>query len=129
MHATIGFTISVFIAIIIMAVVFKVEVVATGLGKVVPTSRVQLVQPEFGGQVTAIHVRNGDTVSAGDILIELNQTDAVAELETLTAEMDRLRIEGARLGRMLDALGSEDDDPQTMTFAAPAGLETHPYFH
>lgn len=129
LHSTIGFTISVFIAIIVMAIVFKVEVVATGLGKVVPISRVQLVQPEFGGQVMSIHVRNGDTVASGDVLIELNQTDAIAELETLTAEMDRLRIEGARLGRMLDALGSEDNDLVTMTFNPPAGLESHPYFH
>jgi hemolysin D len=128
LHATIFFTIAVFTAIITMAIVFKVEVVATGLGKVVPTSRVQVIQPEFNGQITAIHVRNGDQVLAGDLLIELNQTDAVAELETVQSETDRLRIEEARLGRMLELVDMPAPNPEGLTFSAPDLLEAHPYY-
>ncbi|MCY4179143.1 MAG: biotin/lipoyl-binding protein, partial [Litoreibacter sp.] len=90
LHATIWFTMAVFVAILVMSFIFKVEVVATGEGRVVPVSRVQLVQTEFAGQITAIHVRNGDAVERGDILLELNQTDAQADLGTITAEADRL---------------------------------------
>jgi hemolysin D len=97
LHATIWFTISVFAAIVVMACVFKVEVVARGQGKVVPVSRVQVVQPEFDGKITAIHVRNGSEVRQGEVLIELDTTDAEAELNTITAEMTRLRIERARI--------------------------------
>lgn len=128
LHATIFFTIAVFTAIVIMAIIFKVEVVATGLGKVVPTSRVQVVQPEFGGQITAIHVRNGDQVRTGDLLIELNQTDAVAELRTVQSEADRLKIEQARLGRMLELVDRHAPKPEELTFSAPDSLEAHPYY-
>lgn len=128
LHATIFFTIAVFTAIVIMAIVFKVEVVATGLGKVVPTSRVQVVQSEFGGQITAIHVRNGDQVHAGDLLIELNQTDALAELKTVQSEADRLKIERARLGRMLELVEMHAPNPEELTFSAPDLLGSHPYY-
>jgi len=72
LHASIWFTIFVFVAIIVMACIFKVEVVARGQGKVVPVSRVQVVQPEFDGKITAILVRNGSEVRQGEVLIELD---------------------------------------------------------
>ncbi len=97
LHATIFFTISVFVAIIAMAILFRVEIVAKGLGKVTPVDRVQVVQPEFGGQIIAINVRDGDEVVKGELLIELDQTVAQAEVNTLTAEHDRLEIERYRI--------------------------------
>ena len=45
-HVTILFTIAVFVAVIVLSFVFRVEVVARGEGRVVPISRVQVVQPE-----------------------------------------------------------------------------------
>ncbi|XAT58969.1 biotin/lipoyl-binding protein [Rhodobacteraceae bacterium IMCC1335] len=74
LHLTIWFTITVFVTLIALSCVFKVEVVARGQGRVVPISRVQVVQPEFDGKVTAIHVRNGDEVIKGDVLVELDTT-------------------------------------------------------
>lgn len=104
LHASIWFTIFVFVAIVVMACVFKVEVVARGQGKVVPVSRVQVVQPEFDGKITAIHVRNGSDVRQGDVLIELDTTDAEAELNTITAEMARLQIERARITALVSGI-------------------------
>jgi len=115
LHATICFTISVFVAIVVMACVFKVEVVARGHGKVVPISRVQVVQPEFDGKITAIHVRNGSEVRQGEVIIELDTTDAEAELNTITAEMARLRIERARITALVS--GIDGIDIQTEAFA------------
>ncbi|MBF2758853.1 MAG: HlyD family type I secretion periplasmic adaptor subunit [Ectothiorhodospiraceae bacterium AqS1] len=112
LHATIGITILIFVAAIVMACIFKVEVVARGQGKIVPVSRVQVVQVEFGGNITAIHVRNGSVVSKGDLLIELDSTDAEADLNLITSEMTRLRIERARLAD-LSLLESEDDTSQS----------------
>lgn len=116
LHVTIWFTISVFVAIVIMACTFKVEVVARGQGKVVPISRVQIVQPEFDGKITAIHVRNGSKVRQGEILIELDTTDAEAELNTITAEMTRLQIERARITALVS--GIDGSDIQADTFSA-----------
>jgi hemolysin D len=116
LHASIWFTIFVFVAIVVMACIFKVEVVAQGQGKVVPVSRVQVVQPEFDGKITAIHVRNGSEVRQGEVLIELDTTDAEAELNTITAEMTRLRIERARIAALVS--GIDGSDIQSETFAA-----------
>lgn len=116
LHASIWFTIFVCVAIVVMACIFKVEVVARGQGKVVPVSRVQVVQPEFDGKITAIHVRNGSEVRQGDVLIELDTTDAEAELNTITAEMTRLQIERARITALVS--GIDGSDIQSETFAA-----------
>jgi len=116
LHASIWFTIFLFAAIVVMACIFKVEVVARGQGKVVPVSRVQVVQPEFDGKITAIHVRNGSEVHRGEVLIELDTTDAEAELNTITAETTRLRIERARITALVSAI--DGSDIQSEAFAA-----------
>jgi len=132
LHATIWFTMAVFVAILVMAFVFKVEVVAQGQGRIVPMSRVQVVQPEFAGRITAIHVRNGDAVAQGDVLLELDPTEALTELGTIRAESDRLQIELARVGAMVSALVGDVADPGFETLAlsgfnVPASLADHPF--
>jgi hemolysin D len=104
LHATILFTIFVFLAILVMSFVFKVEVVARGKGRVVPLSRVQIVQSEFPGRVASINVRNGSAVNKGDVLIELDVTEAASQLSTIAAERDRLLIETVRIDAMAYAL-------------------------
>ncbi|MCC5900671.1 MAG: HlyD family type I secretion periplasmic adaptor subunit [Halomonas sp.] len=113
LHGTIFFTVSVFAIILFMSFVLKIEVVAKGQGRVLPISRVQVVQPEFSGRITAIHIKNGDSVEKGSVLIEFDPTEALAELGTIRAEQDRLRIEMARIDAMVGAL---DMDPATPGF-------------
>ncbi len=132
LHATIWFTVAVFVAILVMSFVFKVEVVATGQGRVVPVGRVQVVQPEFAGKITAIHARNGMAVRQGDVLVELDPTDALAELGTLRAEADRLQIEQARLSAMVRALDLDPEEAGFVEkalgrFTVPDALLEHPY--
>ncbi|MCY1708418.1 biotin/lipoyl-binding protein [Pannonibacter sp. SL95] len=117
LHVTILFTICVFFAILLMSFIFKVEVVARGQGRVVPITRVQVIQPEFSGRIAAIHVQNGMTVGKGDILIELDRTDATAELGKVQAEQVRLTIEKARIDAMFAALALV---PQSEDFLATA---------
>src|SRR5216684_5917044 len=49
----------------------SVDIVATASGKIVPTGGTKIVQPFETGVVRAIRVRDGQTVRAGDVLIEL----------------------------------------------------------
>ncbi|MBF2761610.1 MAG: HlyD family type I secretion periplasmic adaptor subunit [Ectothiorhodospiraceae bacterium AqS1] len=135
-HATILIIASIFVVVITMACVFKVEVVAKGQGKIVPVSRVQIVQPEFDGKVIAIHVRNGSKVRKGDVLIELDATDADAKLNTIKSEITRLQIERARL-EDLSLVGIEDDAIEKLESGFSAltlavfneGLDTKHYFY
>lgn len=108
LHASIIFTISVFIAIILMSYLFKVEIVAKGIGKVVPLGRVQVVQPEFGGQIRAIHIRDGIRVTEGEVVIELDPTNSQATLNTLEAEKERLNIERLRIELIISVLPHPD---------------------
>ncbi|WP_322895743.1 MULTISPECIES: HlyD family type I secretion periplasmic adaptor subunit [unclassified Yoonia] len=132
LHASILFTITVFVAIVVMSFVFKVEVVARGEGRVVPVGRVQVVQSEFLGRIAAIHIKNGMSVDRGDIMIELDPTEAISALGTISAEQDRLRIEMARVTAMVQTLShdpSQQDysDVASEQFQVPSALSTHPF--
>ncbi|WP_428539570.1 biotin/lipoyl-binding protein [Profundibacter sp.] len=107
LHATILFTIAVFSVVLVMSFIFRIEVVARGQGRVVPVDRVQVVQPEYSGRIVAIHVRNGSRVEKGDVLVELDPTDAMVELQTITEERDRLIIENARIEALLTLLAGD----------------------
>ncbi|MCK7490615.1 MAG: biotin/lipoyl-binding protein [Comamonadaceae bacterium] len=73
----------------------EVDIVATAQGKVVPSGRVKVVQPMESGVVRAIRVREGQAVAAGDILIELDPTEAEADEARLAAELAAASPSGA----------------------------------
>ena len=47
---------------------FKLEEVSTGTGKVVPSSKEQIIQSLEGGILTKLNVREGEVVQQGQIL-------------------------------------------------------------
>ncbi|KHN65703.1 hypothetical protein DH17_17915 [Acinetobacter oleivorans] len=55
----------------IWAWVFKLEEVSTGTGKVVPSSKEQVIQSLEGGILTKLNVQEGDIVQKGEILAQL----------------------------------------------------------
>jgi len=65
------------------------DVVAVAEGKVIPIGQVKLVQPLEPGTVRALHVDEGDHVTAGQVLIEIDPTEQKANLEQ--ARYDRLQ--------------------------------------
>lgn len=99
-HFTVIFSICVFISILVMSYLFEIEIVAQGVGKVVPTGQVQVVQPEFGGQIEEIRVRDGIAVEKGDVLLSLDPTNAQAEVNTLKDEIARLEVELLRINTL-----------------------------
>lgn len=79
------------------------EEVTTGLGRIVPSSQMQLVQPFEAGIVTEIHVAEGDIIEAGEVLLRLDETEArstLGELEqrhlVLLARHSRLQAEAVQ---------------------------------
>src|SRR5215471_21235422 len=57
----------------------KVDIVTTATGRIVPSGRTKVIQPFEVGVVRAIHVRDGQTVTTGEVLIELDPTMNDAE--------------------------------------------------
>jgi hemolysin D len=74
-----------------------VDIVATAPGKIIPTGRTKVIQPFETGVVRAIHVRDGQSVNAGDLLIELDATISGAELGHLKSDLVSADLEVARL--------------------------------
>jgi hemolysin D len=96
-----------------------VDIVATAPGKIVPSGRSKVIQPVEIGVVRAIHVHDGETVKAGDLLIELDPTINDADLLHQRADLVATQLEVARLRAIL----SEDGDPLAH-FAPPAGASS-----
>jgi len=104
----------------------SVDIVASATGKIVPGGRTKLIQPFETGVVRAIHVRDGQTVKAGDVLIELDPTMTEADNERqksdlLAAELDVARL---RAGLAEDPLAAFRP-PQS---ASAAEIEMHRQF-
>jgi hemolysin D len=84
-------------AFVLWAVWAQFDVVATAAGKVVPSGRVKIVQPLEPGIVKAIHVRDGQAVKQGEVLIELDPTTTQADRTRLTHEVMEAKIDLQRL--------------------------------
>lgn len=75
----------------------EVVQVAQAPGEIVPAGSVQLVQHLEGGIVKSIRVHEGDIVEAGQALVELDRTAALAELDQMRAREAALRLHAERL--------------------------------
>ena len=107
--------IGMFILALIWTFVGHIDIVATATGKIVPSGRVKLIQPFETGVVRAIHIRDGQTVKAGDVLIELDPTITGAEAEHIKTDLTAAQLDIARLRAAL----SDSNDPES-EFHPPA---------
>jgi hemolysin D len=105
-----------FFLALIWATFGHVDVVASASGKIVPSGRVKLIQPFETGVVHAIDVHDGQSVKAGDVLIELDPTMTAGDEEHIRSDLTAARLDIARLRAAL----SDSDDPQAV-FQPPAG--------
>src|SRR5690625_3932436 len=81
----------------IWASVFELDEVTTGPGKVIPTSREQVIQAQEGGIVAELHVREGDLVEAGQVPASLDPTRWEATVEESASRMRAALASSARL--------------------------------
>ena len=94
------------LVLLVWAWLFKLEEVSTGTGKVVPSSKEQIIQSLEGGILTKLNVREGEVVQQGQVLAQLDPTrfaSNVGESESLllaskaTAARLRAEVNGASL--------------------------------
>ncbi|HQS98764.1 MAG: hemolysin secretion protein D [Hydrogenophilales bacterium 16-64-46] len=89
---------------LVWAIFGRIDVVATAVGKIIPNDRTKVIQPMETAVVKAIHVRDGQTVKLGQVLIELDATSAAADSERLRNEALTARLEALRAQALLTAL-------------------------
>ena len=92
---------------LIWATIGRVDIISTATGKIVPDGRTKVIQPFETAVVRAIHVKDGQRVKAGDVLIELDPTMSQAESGHLQSDLLATEIEIARLRAALTG----GDDP------------------
>lgn len=113
-----------FVAIfVIWASVVKLDRTVHGAGRVVPSSRLQVLSNLEGGIVSEILVRAGDVVRRGQPLVRLDRTQAGAELGSSQATVGALAAKIARL--QAEIAGREPVYPAASTpeIAEQIGIE------
>ncbi|WP_447977248.1 HlyD family type I secretion periplasmic adaptor subunit [Candidatus Nitrospira bockiana] len=93
--------IAVFVSAVLWSVVSRLDMVAVAQGKIIPSGYSKVIQPLEGGVIAAIHVRDGQPVKRGDLLIELDTTVTGAEQDRLVNERNAARVEALRLRALL----------------------------
>ena len=86
-----------FVIFIVWAAVAWVDEIVRADGEVVSSSRSQIVQNLEGGILAELHVHQGETVAAGQVLARLQDTKFRAAKDDLQDQIDALEIRRHRL--------------------------------
>ncbi|MBV8924890.1 MAG: HlyD family type I secretion periplasmic adaptor subunit [Bradyrhizobium sp.] len=86
-------------------------------GNLVVQSNVKTIQHPTGGVVAEIKVQNGSRVSAGDLLVRLDATQAQASLQMVSKQLDEVRAKIARLTAERDNLPQLGIPPELVSRA------------
>ena len=103
------YSIAFFVAFILWASIAKVDEVTKGQGKVIPSSKVQLIQSADAATIAELFVRAGQPVKRGQLLARLDNPEnrsIQVETEALEARAQRLGTEG--LGTSSGGLQGEE---------------------
>ena len=99
---TLAWVIVIFFSIALTWATFgEMDIIATAQGRIIPSSRVKVVQPLEAGIVRAIYVSDGQSVRGGDILMQLDPTGAQADQDRLANEILSLKRDEARLTALI----------------------------
>ena len=85
------------ITLVIWAYYGRIDQVTRAPAQLIAQGRTQLVQSSDGGVLTQLHVKEGDTVKAGQLLATLQKERAAAAVSDSSAKVAALRITLARL--------------------------------
>ncbi|MBK8071102.1 MAG: HlyD family type I secretion periplasmic adaptor subunit [Ramlibacter sp.] len=98
----------------------QVDIVAVASGRVVVSERTKLVQPLERSVVKRVLVRDGQTVQAGQPLVELDPTSATADKASMDEQRRAAESEWQRSHALLDLLSNQE-----RVSKAASGLEAN----
>jgi hemolysin D len=96
-RALVYILISLFCIALIWACLGHVDIIASAKGKIIPSGRTKVIQPFETGVVRAIYVHDGQSVKAGETLIELDPTFNEAESKHSASDLMAAELDVARL--------------------------------
>ena len=101
------FIMAIFVVALTWACLGQLDIVASAPGRTVATSRTKTVQPMETATVRRIAVRDGDTVHAGQVLIELDDTQAEADRRKATEALAAAERESQRYTLLAAAIDTD----------------------
>lgn len=110
-----------FVFAVVWAILGTLDIVVVAQGQTVPTGKVKTLQTFETGVVRAVHVKDGQYVEKGDLLIEMDPTETVANVDTLQAQWIQASVE-AELG---DALLQDSDTGLNLPTDTPELIKTN----
>lgn len=90
-------TLLVLLVFLVWASFAKIDQVSRAEGEVIASSTTQIVQSEENGSIAVMHVKEGDVVKRGELLVELDSTEARAGFLEAQGQKVALEITLARL--------------------------------
>jgi len=96
------------VLVLLISLFGQLDIVAVTKGKLIPNERVKVIQPAITGVVRSILVQDGQRVSAGQLLMELDPTQAAADTDkarsakieaALSAERSRTLLQAQSAGK------------------------------
>jgi len=82
----------------------KLDIVAVAPGQLIPNANVKVIQPAVTGVVRRILVQNGERVSEGQLLVDLDPTQAAADVDKAKTSKIDAQLTIARAEALLVAL-------------------------
>ncbi|RLA17719.1 MAG: HlyD family type I secretion periplasmic adaptor subunit [Gammaproteobacteria bacterium] len=105
----------------------EIDIIVASQGRIIASGHTKIIQPLEIGIVKKIYVEEGQMVSEGDRLVELESDKAMADKQRIEDELITLAQEIIRLQRLVDWVDSVvDDEPlssEEKTMAALSNLQ------
>ena len=94
----------------------RLDIIAVADGKLIPQTYLKIVQPAEAGVVQEILVKEGDSVSAGQVLVRMDTKLAEADSKTIEAEYQHRAIQLRRIEAELSdqPLQRQKSDPTSL---------------
>jgi hemolysin D len=93
-----------FVIALVWATLGKIDIVAVAPGRIVVSERTKTLQPLEAGVVKQVLVKDGDNVEAGQVLVELDATNAAADEASVLEQLDAASSEERRTTALLMSL-------------------------
>ncbi len=110
---------------VVWSYVGKIDIVAVAQGSIIPSGRVNTIQPKEIGVIKAIHVREGEHVPQGHLLIELDPSEALANIEQVQHVNLEAALEIKRLETALRLVNGEEAEFEFVGTADPSLVAVH----
>lgn len=110
-------------ATILWAALGRVDIIVRGAGKVIPSGRTKTIASVDVASVRAIYVSEGQTVKAGDVLVELDAGTFEADERKAEGDVSAARLEMARSKALIIAI----DTRRTPTLSPVPGVSNEDY--